>query len=262
MPNSFERISPSELMARSEREAVARVKAGKPAQISPATVVDAAKDEATVYVYDAIGGWCGLDPQEWVPAFNAIKAKTIHLRINSPGGSVMDAEAMRTAIAQHPSKVVAHIDGMAASAATSVAIAADEVEMSSGAWWMIHNAWGLVMGGAQEMRDYADLLEKINGNILAEYDRKTGKGEDQVRAWMDAETWFPHPRPWSTGSWIEFSAPPTRKMMTTRTTPRLPLPLASTWQVARPTRRGANALSSWPRSDFSGLSASTITPMR
>lgn len=190
MPNSFERISPSELMARSEREAVARVKAGKPAQISPATVVDAAKDEATVYVYDAIGGWCGLDPQEWVPAFNAIKAKTIHLRINSPGGSVMDAEAMRTAIAQHPSKVVAHIDGMAASAATSVAIAADEVEMSSGAWWMIHNAWGLVMGGAQEMRDYADLLEKINGNILAEYDRKTGKGEDQVRAWMDAETWF------------------------------------------------------------------------
>lgn len=190
MPNDFERISARELLARSEREAVARVKAGKPAQISPATVMDAAKDEATVYVYDAIGGWWGLDPKEWVPAFAAIKAKTIHLRINSPGGSVFDAETIRTAIAQHPANVIAHIDGMAASAATSVAIAANEVEMSSGAMWMIHNAWGWAMGGAKEMRDYADLLEKINGNIRAEYGRKTGTGEEQLAEWMDAETWF------------------------------------------------------------------------
>jgi ATP-dependent Clp protease, protease subunit len=79
---------------------------------------------------------------------------------------------------------------MAASAATSIAIAADEVEMSSGAMFMIHNAWGLAMGGAKEMRDYADLLEKINANILTEYDRKTGKGEEQIKDWMDAETWF------------------------------------------------------------------------
>jgi ATP-dependent Clp protease, protease subunit len=190
MPNSFERISAKELLTSSEREAVSRVRAGKPAQISPPIVIDAAKDEATVYVYDAIGGWWGIDPKTWVPEFNAIKAKTIHLRINSPGGSVFDAETIRTAIAQHPSNVVAHIDGMAASAATSVAIAANEVEMSSGAMWMIHNAWGMAMGGAKEMRDYADLLEKVNGNIRAEYGRKTGQDEAQISEWMDAETWF------------------------------------------------------------------------
>jgi len=190
MPNDFERISARELLARSEREAVSRVKAGKPAQISPATVMDAAKDEATVYVYDAIGGWWGLDPKTWVPEFAAIKAKTIHLRINSPGGAVLDAEAMRTIVAQHPARVIAHIDGMAASAATGLALAAKEIEMSAGAMFMIHNAWGLAMGGAKEMRDYADLLEKINANILAEYDRKTGKGEEQIKDWMDAETWF------------------------------------------------------------------------
>lgn len=188
--NNFEKIGHRELMARAEREAVARVKAGKPAQSSPAMTVNADTSEATAYVYSSIGGWFGIDPSSWVPEFLALDVKTIHLRINSPGGSVFDAEAMRTAIAQHPAKVIAHIDGMAASAATSVAIAADEVEMSSGAMFMIHNAWGWAMGGAKEMRDYADLLEKINGNIRAEYGRKTGKGEDQLKEWMDAETWF------------------------------------------------------------------------
>lgn len=190
MPNSFKPMSARELLMQSEREAAARVKDGKPLHLSPATVMDAAKDEATVYVYDAIGGWWGIDPREWVPAFAEIKAKTIHLRINSPGGSVFDAETIRTAIAQHSANVIAHIDGMAASAATSVAIAADEVEMSSGGMFMIHNAWGWAMGGAKEMRDYADLLEKINGNIRAEYGRKTGKDEDELKDLMDAETWF------------------------------------------------------------------------
>lgn len=190
MPNDFERISARELLARSEREAVARVKAGKPAQISPATVVDAAKDEATVYVYDAIGGWWGLDPKEWVPAFAAIKAKTIHLRINSPGGSVFDAEAMRTAIRQHPANVIAHIDGMAASAATGIAIAANEVEISDGAMFMIHHPWGWAAGNAADLREYADLLDKVDVSIVAAYAKKTGQDVGAVIAWMDAETWF------------------------------------------------------------------------
>jgi len=190
MPNDFERISARELLARSEREAVSRVKAGKPAQISPDTVMDAANDEATVYVYDAIGGWWGIDPKEWVPAFAAIKAKTIHLRINSPGGSVFDAEAMRTAIKQHPANVIAHVDGYAASAATGIAIAANEVEISDGAMFMIHNAWGWASGRAEELRDYADLLDKVDSSIVAAYVKKTGKDEEQVRDWMDKETWF------------------------------------------------------------------------
>lgn len=190
MPNSFRPMSAKDLLAQSEREAVARVKDGKPLHLSPPPVFDADKDEATVYIYDAIGSWWGVDPAEWVPAFAQIKAKTIHLRINSPGGSVFDAEAMRTAIKQHSANVIAHVDGYAASAATGIAIAASEVEISDGAMFMIHNAWGWASGRAEELRDYADLLDKVDSSIVAAYVKKTGKDEEQVRDWMDKETWF------------------------------------------------------------------------
>lgn len=190
MPHSFSPMSARDLFAKAEREAKARQLEGKPVQVSPRTVLDAAKDEATVYVHDVIGGWFGLDPSEWVRDFNAITAKTIHLRIHSPGGDVFGAEAMRTAIRQHKSNVVAHIDGMAASAATGIALAANEVEMSDGAMFMIHNAWGLTAGNAAEMRKYADILDKADASIVATYVAKTGASEEQVRGWMNAETWF------------------------------------------------------------------------
>lgn len=183
-------LSARELLSRAEGDARARIQAGKPVLLSPETTFNAAKDEATVYVYDAIGGWWGIDPKTWVPEFNAIKAKTIHLRINSPGGAVMDAEAMRVAIAQHPSRVIAHVDGLCASAATGLAIAAREVRMASGAMWMIHSAWGICAGGEQEMIDYAILLRKCTGNIVQTYRARTGKPEKQIREWMNAETWF------------------------------------------------------------------------
>jgi ATP-dependent protease ClpP protease subunit len=158
--------------------------------VSPPPIFDAAKDEATVYVYDAIGGWFGIDPKVWVPEFSGILASKIHLRINSPGGSVFDAEAMRTAVKQHKAKVIAHVDGYAASAATLVAIAAKEVEISAGAMFMIHDAWGALAGGSKDMRDYADMLEKANESLVTSYVKKTGQAESQVRSWMEAETWF------------------------------------------------------------------------
>lgn len=183
-------LSSRELLAKAEREAQARQKAGQPVMLSPAPVINAARSEATLYIFDAIGAWYGIDPREWVPMFNAIKTKTIHLRINSPGGAVLDAETMRVAIAQHPSRVVAHIDGLCASAATGLAIAANETEMASGAMFMIHNAWGFCAGGELEMLDYAALLRKCTGSIVDTYKAKTGKDEKQIRAWMTAETWF------------------------------------------------------------------------
>jgi len=190
MPNSFKPMSARELLMQSEREAEARKMEGKAVLVSPAPVFDAAKDEATVYVYDAIGGWWGIDPKTWVPDFAAIKASTIHLRINSPGGSVFDAEAMRTAIRQHPANVIAHIDGMAASAATGLAIAANEVEISDGAMFMIHHPWGWAAGNADELREYADLLDKVDISIVTAYAKKTGKDVAAIVGWMDAETWF------------------------------------------------------------------------
>ena len=190
MPHNAEARDLRELLLQSEKDAASRVRDGKPLLLSPSPIIDAAKDEATVYVFDAIGGWWGIDPKTWVPEFAAIKAKTIHLRINSPGGSVFDAEAMRTAIRQHPANVIAHIDGMAASAATGIAIAADEVEISDGAMFMIHHPWGLAAGNAEELRAYAALLDKVGTSIVSAYVKKTGKDEKQIRDWMAQETWF------------------------------------------------------------------------
>ncbi|EEG10293.1 head maturation protease, ClpP-related [Pseudogulbenkiania ferrooxidans] len=153
-------------------------------------VANSAGEEATVYLYDAIGGWWGITAADFVKDLAAITAPTIRLHINSPGGDVFDARAMATAIRNHPSKVVAQIDGLAASAATYVALSADEVEIADGGFFMIHRAWTLAMGNAGELRDTANLLDKIDASISADYQRKTGESAEQIDAWMGAETWF------------------------------------------------------------------------
>lgn len=146
--------------------------------------------EATVYLYDAIGGYWGVSAEDFVRELNALDADTIHLRINSPGGDVFDGRAMQTALAQHKARVVAHIDGLAASAATFVALGADEVVMSEGAFFMVHKGWTMQVGNADEMRETAALLDKVDASLSADYQRKTGAEAAQVEQWMADETWF------------------------------------------------------------------------
>lgn len=97
---------------------------------------------------------------------------------------------MATAIAAHKGRVTAYIDGLAASAATYVALAAAEVVMAPGSFFMIHNAWTLAMGNADELDETAALLRKVDDSIVDDYRRKTGADVEQVRDWMKAETWF------------------------------------------------------------------------
>ena len=147
-------------------------------------------DQATIYLYDAIGGFFGVDDEAFVRDLHALDAPVINLRINSPGGDVFAARAMATAIAQHPSRIVAHIDGLAASAATYVAISSAEVRMSKGAFFMIHNAWTLAIGNKDDLLSTASLLEKIDGTIADDYASKTSEERAQIIQWMDDETWF------------------------------------------------------------------------
>lgn len=147
--------------------------------------------EATVYIYDVIGGWYGgVDAQAFAQLLSAITADTIHVRINSPGGDVFDGRAIATALKAHHAKVIAHIDGLAASSASWIALAADEVKIAQGAFFMIHNAWTTVMGDKRDMNDSAKLLEKIDGSFVKDYAKRTGQKESQIVEWMDAETWF------------------------------------------------------------------------
>ncbi len=153
-------------------------------------IKQAHEDEATIYLYDAIGGFWGVDAQQFVKDLNNLNADTIHLRINSPGGDVFDGRAIQTALRQHSARVVAHVDGIAASAATYVALGADEVEISEGAFFMIHKGWTLQIGNADDMRETAGLLDKVDASISKDYQRKTGIDAEQIEQWMSDETWF------------------------------------------------------------------------
>lgn len=156
-----------------------------------------AGDETTIYLYDSIvsddatADWFGgVSAQSLVPQIRAIKGGTINLRINSPGGDVFAAQAICQAIRETSAKVVAHVDGYAASAATVIATAADEVRISDGAMYMIHCGWTMAMGNAEELRSTAGLLDKVDATMCAQYARKTGLAEADVLTMMQAETWF------------------------------------------------------------------------
>lgn len=147
--------------------------------------------EATIYLHGVIGGWWGdIDETLFAQAMAGIDADVIHLRIDSPGGDVFAARSMMTAIAQHSAKVIAHVDGLAASAATGICMACDEVEISQGAGFMIHNAWTIAIGNKSDMTKTGDLLGKIDTGLAGDYTRRTGKEQAQVVQWMDDETWF------------------------------------------------------------------------
>lgn len=147
--------------------------------------------EASLYIYDVIDPDWGVSAMGVIDAVaRAGNADVLHVYINSPGGSVFEGRAIMAALSRFAGKTVAHIDSLCASAATSIALACNEVQMSDGALFMIHNASGLVWGDKTEMRATADLLEKIETSIVADYAAKTGKSDDVIAAWMDAETWF------------------------------------------------------------------------
>ncbi len=166
-------------------------------QPAAAIVRGAVESEVTVYLYDYIVAteaeaewWGGVAAESLAKQVHQLQAETIHLRINSPGGDVFGGETIANAFRQHPANVIAHIDGLAASAATVVATAADEIEMAPGSMYMIHRAWTLALGNMNDMLAAAALLEKVDGTLAAAYARRTGAGADEMLALMDAETWF------------------------------------------------------------------------
>ena len=118
------------------------------------------------------------------------KGKAIDLHVNSGGGSVFDAFAMMTALANHDGKVTAHVDGVAASAASFLLAAADEVRMSSAAFIMIHDASTVAFGNASQIRETAEWLDMIDGQLAGIYAKRGTKTEAEYRQAMDETTWF------------------------------------------------------------------------
>jgi len=147
--------------------------------------------DAHLYVYDVIDAWWGVSAAGLVEALQSVApGSTVHLHINSPGGDVFEAQAMASAIVAYPGRVVSHIDGLAASAATYLALAANEVRMTDGGLFMVHNSWTIAMGNADDLESTSALLRKIDGELVNRYAKRTGQDATQVKEWLDAETWF------------------------------------------------------------------------
>lgn len=124
----------------------------------------------------------------------ALKAMSgpVHMRINSPGGDVFAGVAIAQGMREYDGEIIVHVDGYAASIASIVAIAGDKVIMAPGSMMMIHKAWSFGIGNADDFLATAELLEKIDGQLIEAYaNRSAGKKTaDELAALLRAETWF------------------------------------------------------------------------
>lgn len=147
-----------------------------------------------IWLYDQIGeGFFsdGVTAKSFQKDLTALgKVNTINLRINSPGGNVFDGLSIFNQLKAHPARIVVDIDGLAASIASVIAMAGDEIRMAGNAMLMIHNPHGMAMGDATEMRRTAALLDQIKGNLTDTYAARTGMMSATLNAWMDDETWL------------------------------------------------------------------------
>ncbi|SFM63807.1 head maturation protease, ClpP-related [Rugamonas rubra] len=155
---------------------------------APAKIRSEAEPE-TLFLYDVIDPYWGVGAAEFNKELAGMSGKKVTLRVNSPGGDVFDGRAMAAAIAAH-GNVHAVIEGLAASAATYVTAACASVDIARGSFYMIHKAWTMAYGNDDDLIQTAALLGKIDQSIVADYARKTGKSNDEIVAWMKAETWF------------------------------------------------------------------------
>ena len=148
-----------------------------------------ATGSAEISIYDEIGGY-GVTANDFIASLEALgEVSNIDLRISSPGGSIIEGNVIYNAIKRHPANVTVHIDGMAASMASVIAMAGDEIVMAENALLMIHNPWTVSIGDSEQLRKDADLMDKMKSSIINAYSR-SGYDAEELTALMDATTWF------------------------------------------------------------------------
>lgn len=152
------------------------------------------QDRGEILLYGPIG-------QDWFGEGNSAKqfaedlrklnnAKNIDVRINSEGGDVFTGKAMYTLLTTLKANVTVHIDGLAASAASFIAMAGNEIKISESAFVMIHDAYGVSVGRSEDHIAFAKLLDATNDGIVDVYAARTGQDKEKIKKWMKDETWF------------------------------------------------------------------------
>ena len=148
-------------------------------QHAGATVID---------LYDEIGAW-GVSAREFQARLRDAEGD-VTLRINSPGGDVFDGLAIFNAAVAHPGKVRVEIVGVAASIASIIAMAGDEIAIAENAFIMVHRAWGVTVGNEADHAEAVGLLQAVDRSMAGTYAARTGQNATAVRSMMNAETWM------------------------------------------------------------------------
>lgn len=150
----------------------------------------ASNGEGEISIYDEIGAF-GVTAKDFADQLSALgNVSHINLSINSPGGSVFDGLAIYNMLKRNRASVTVRIDGLAASMASVIAMAGDAVLMPENAMMMIHDPSGVVIGTSRDMRQLADVLDKIKNGLVAAYANKSGLDRQEIEDIMTAETWL------------------------------------------------------------------------
>ena len=146
-------------------------------------------DPAVLSIFDDIGAF-GVSAKSFLNDLASAQGDSVRVEINSPGGDVFAGLAIYNGLRNSGKKVNVRVLGLAASAASLVAMAGDTIEMPENSFMMVHNPWGFAMGGADDMRDTADMLDKLGVSLASTYAKRTGKSAEEIAALLDAETWM------------------------------------------------------------------------
>lgn len=178
-PQNFQWDAPSDVLARWAEKPLAAAEADDP---------------NTVTIFDVIGEdfWTGggFTAKRMAGALRAIGKNPVTVKVNSPGGDMFEGIAIYNLLREHPAKVSIEVMGWAASAASIIAMAGDEIRMGLGTFMMVHNAWGMVVGNRHDMRDAADLFEGFDQAIVDIYAARAKIDRKAIEKLMDAETFM------------------------------------------------------------------------
>jgi ATP-dependent protease ClpP protease subunit len=160
----------------------------------PIRIFAAAAKRAEILIHESIGeNWYGdgLTSKRFIKDLEDLgDVDTIVVRINSPGGAVFDGIAIYNALKAHKAKKEVVVEGLAASAASFIAMVGNTIRMGEGAMMMVHNPWTFAMGDANDMRDVADMLDQVGESLIDIYESRTKLGRDELKELLDAETWL------------------------------------------------------------------------
>lgn len=160
------------------------------ATTEPDTAEPTTATSADVYVYDVIGGWFGMTADDFVRDVASLDVDRITLHLNSPGGDAFEGVAIANVLRAHRAHVTVRVDGMAASAASVIAMAGDEIVMGIGSQMMIHDAAGVAVGNAAEVERFLRRLDATSDSLASTYAARAGGTAEEWRAVMRAESWY------------------------------------------------------------------------